>query len=154
MGLQKNRDLRRRLEERAQRSGYSDRVVFHGFAENMASALATAAVSVNLSKSESFSLTCLEAAQLGVPVVAFRSGGPEEIIVDGATGYLCELGDIAAVAGACRKLLADPPRARQMGKAAAAHVAKRFGAGQFVAQMRTLLDLEALDEQDSHASRQ
>lgn len=139
MGLDKNRAFRGRLEARARSSGFGDRIMFGDFAADLGSALATAAVAVNLSRSESFSLTCLEAGQLGLPVVAYRSGGPEEIIVDGVTGYLCEIGDVAAVAQALRRLLADPAHGERMGQAAAVHVADKFSPARFVDQIRQLL---------------
>jgi len=39
---------------------------------------------------EHFGIVPLEAMYLGKPVVAVRSGGPTETVVDGTTGFLCE----------------------------------------------------------------
>lgn len=139
MGLAKNRMYRAGLQRRAHELGLGERVLFHSFADDVADALATARVALNLSRSESFSLTCLEAQQLGVPVISYRSGGPEEIIEDGKTGYLVGLGDVAAVAAAVVRLLEQPETAEQMGAAAAQSVRERFGPKQFIAAVLPLL---------------
>jgi UDP-glucose:tetrahydrobiopterin glucosyltransferase len=47
---------------------------------------------------EAFGLSSLEAMACGTPVVAYAGGGPSEIVQHGASGYLVEKGDIAALA--------------------------------------------------------
>jgi glycosyltransferase involved in cell wall biosynthesis len=49
---------------------------------------------------EPFGLVAAEAQSCGTPVVAYRRGGLEDIIVDGVTGFLVEPGDIDAAAAA------------------------------------------------------
>lgn len=139
MGLSKNAAYRSDLEARRDRLGLAQRVEFNLFATDVAEPLASATVAINLSPSESFSFTCLEAAQLGVPVIAYRSGGPEEIIVDGTTGFLCPIGDLDQVADRIAQLLADPRLAARMGIAAQADVLRRFGPAEFVAGLRSML---------------
>lgn len=139
MGLPKNRAYRAGLERRVEELELSGRVVFHDFASDLPSALATARLALNLSRSESFSLSCLEAQQLGIPVVSYRSGGPEEIIVDGETGCLIDVGNVAGVASAMSRLLEDQALAGRMGAAAAVSVRERFGPGAFIQAMLPLL---------------
>ena len=139
MGLAKNRMYRAGLQRRAHELGLGERVLFHPFSDNVPAALSTARVALNLSRSESFSLTCLEAQQLGVPVISYRSGGPEEIIVDGETGHLIELCDIAGVAAATIRLLEQPGLAERMGAAAAQSTRERFGPEQFIRAVLPLL---------------
>lgn len=59
----------------------------------------------------------LEAMAAGRPVVAARSGGIVDMVVDGHTGRLVEPGDVTALADAIAEVLADPERARRMGTA-------------------------------------
>lgn len=139
MGLEKNREFRRGLEAMAKDLGLDQRIEFHGFQQNTGFAYGRGGIALNLSESESFSLTCLEASAFGLAVVAFRSGGPEEIIVDGESGFLCPLGDVAAVADALRKLLADPARARAMGLAGVRRAEARFGVQQFRSALREIM---------------
>jgi glycosyltransferase involved in cell wall biosynthesis len=146
-GMEKNRGFRRELEARVEQLGLSRRVAFHGFTERVEEAYGTAAVALNLSVSESFSLTCLEASTFGLPIIAFRSGGPEEIIADGQTGFLCPTGDIEAVANALRRLLRDPDLRSRMGSAGIQRAEQVFGSQQFLEAIRPLLLLA-----DSHGS--
>lgn len=141
MHLTKNHEYLLGLKAQALATGVGDRILFRPFATDVAAAFAEAAIALVLSQSESFGLTCLEASQLGVPVVAFRSGGPAEIVVDKQTGYLCDLGDLAAVSYAVGLLLGNPRGARQMGDAAARHVQNKFGRETFVNEVRQVLRL-------------
>lgn len=141
MGLVKNADYKRALERRAAAAGLADRILFRPFTTDLPAVMGHAAVALVLSRSESFSLTCLEASQLGVPVIAYRSGGPAEIVGDGVTGYLFDVGDVAGVSGALTRLLGDADLARRMGAAGAAHVAAKFGPAGFVAAIRPVLGL-------------
>lgn len=65
---------------------------------------------------EGFGVIFLEAQATGRPVVAGASGGSPEALVPGETGLLVDGADHAAVADAVVSLLADPDRARAMGR--------------------------------------
>ena len=66
---------------------------------------------------EGLGIVYLEASSSGVPVVAGRSGGAPETVVDGETGLVVDGWDVGAVAAAVGDLLADPDRAAVMGAA-------------------------------------
>lgn len=53
---------------------------------------------------EPFGMVAAEAQACGTPVVAFRRGGLEEVVVDGVTGSLVDPGDIAAAAAALNRV--------------------------------------------------
>ncbi|HLW45148.1 MAG TPA: glycosyltransferase, partial [Acidimicrobiales bacterium] len=68
---------------------------------------------------EGFGIVFLEAAACGTPQVAGDSGGAAEAVDDGITGVVVRRPrDAGAVAGALRRLLADPDLRRRMGNAA------------------------------------
>lgn len=69
----------------------------------------------------------LEAMAAGKPVVAARSGGMPEVVVDGTTGLLHPPEHIDALAAALRTLAADPAMRARMGAAGRERAEKEFG---------------------------
>ena len=53
---------------------------------------------------EPFGLVAAEAQACGTPVVAFRRGGLQDIVLDGVTGFLVDPGDVGAAAAALRRV--------------------------------------------------
>lgn len=76
--------------------------------------------------SETFGLVLLEAMQFGLPVVATRWRGIPDIVEPGETGLLVPVGDAKALAEGIGELLADPGRAREMGRAGRVRYLERF----------------------------
>ena len=66
---------------------------------------------------EGLGIVYLEASACGVPVVAGRSGGAPESVLDGETGVVVDGWDVGAIATAVSDLLAEPRRAAAMGAA-------------------------------------
>lgn len=63
--------------------------------ENMYKFMVACDVYINLSPKEIFGMTVLESMYYGIPVVANHAPGPDVIIEDGISGYLCDFGDDA-----------------------------------------------------------
>jgi glycosyltransferase involved in cell wall biosynthesis len=83
-------------------------VRFLGFVDQPAALIAASDVLVLASTKEGFSLVTIEAMALGTPVVATRSGGPEEILVDGETGFLVPAGRAEALADGIVRAMSVP----------------------------------------------
>ena len=83
------------------------------------------------SESEGFSNSLLEYMACGVPPVATRVGGNEELIEDGETGYLVTTGDVPALASKISALIRDRSLCDRMGANARASV-ERFSIGAMV----------------------
>lgn len=107
---------RAECEALARQLGVTERVEFVGDSDEVARLLAEAGVFVLLSDHEGLPLTVIEAMRAGRPVVASAVGGIPELVEDGATGLLVREASPEVVAGALQSLLADPERARQMGR--------------------------------------
>lgn len=76
---------------------------------------------------EGFGIVFLEAAAVGIPQVAGRSGGAHEAVEDGVTGIVVdEPRDPRAVASALAELARDGDRSSRMGEAARRRVVDRF----------------------------
>jgi phosphatidylinositol alpha-1,6-mannosyltransferase len=71
---------------------------------------------------EGLGIVYLEASAVGIPVVAGKSGGAPDAVLDGQTGFVVDGEDVDAVADAIIGLLRDPDRAAMMGAAGRAWV--------------------------------
>jgi len=101
-------------------------VHFCGYIEESSEFLRGVDMYVLSSRTEGFSIATLEAMATGLPVVATRCGGPEEILTDGVDGLLVAVNDPTAFADALRTLIADPEQQRRIGQAARKTVVDRF----------------------------
>ena len=90
---------------RAEQLGVKDDVAFVGKRSNIAGYLGVSDVFLLPSELESFGLAALEAQACELPVIATRIGGIPEVINDGETGYLSEIGDIDKMAADTLRLL-------------------------------------------------
>lgn len=102
------------VEKLARNLGVSAEVMFAGHIREAAAYLPALDVLVCASREEGFGLAVLEAMAAGVPVVATRCGGPEDMIEHEVTGLLAAPEDPAALAGAVRRVLADPSLAARV----------------------------------------
>lgn len=114
------------LEDHARALGILDRVKFLGHRDDVPDLLREMDVLVLPSFDEGMPLVLLEAMACGVPVVATRVGGVDELVEDGIDGLLVPPGDVAALAEAIDRLVSDPTRARDMGVAGRKKVEERF----------------------------
>lgn len=106
------------VEHRARCLGVYDKCVFVGKQPNIADYLSASDVLLLPSEQESFGLAALEAMACEVPVIASRVGGIPEVVTDGETGFLSEVGDVEKMAADAARLLTDAPLRQEMGKRA------------------------------------
>ena len=88
---------------------------------------------------EALGVVFLEAAATGLPVVAGRSGGAPETVVEGVTGTVVDGRRPGPAGEAVAALLADPGRARAMGAAGRRRVEAEFAWQAVVARLQELL---------------
>lgn len=115
-------DARAANEALARSLGVADRVTFAGYVprERIAERYRAAHVFVLPSYNEGMSVATLEAMAAGLPTVVTRTGGADELVVEGATGHIFAWGDVPALANLLRALASDRVRVRRMGAAARA----------------------------------
>jgi alpha-1,3/alpha-1,6-mannosyltransferase len=101
-------------------------------------------------EAEHFGYVPLEAMAAGRPVVAVNRGGPVETVVHDVTGLLCDPAP-EAFADALARLVADPPLATRLGRAARVHVASNFSLDSFGARLWSITR-ELLEPQGSRVS--
>jgi len=86
-------------------------------------------------EAEGFGIVFLEAAACGIPVVAGRSGGSHEAVVDGVTGFVVDGRAVADVGHAVRRLLDDPELRERMGLAARDRAVTEFSYDRLVERL-------------------
>jgi glycosyltransferase involved in cell wall biosynthesis len=104
----------------------SERVHFLGFLTDMAPLWAGGDLMVMTSENEGLCTALLEAQAAGLPAVATRVGGMPEVVREGQTGVLVELGDVDGLARALTELARDPDRRGTYGAAASEVIKARF----------------------------
>ena len=100
---------------RAESLGVGEDVLFVGKKSNIADYLGVSDIFLLPSELESFGLAALEAHACELPVIATRIGGIPEVVNDGESGFLSDIGDIDRMAANALRLLKDDDLRRQMG---------------------------------------
>jgi glycosyltransferase involved in cell wall biosynthesis len=118
--------LRGQLEAHIARLRLQGSVRLLGHRGDLETVLRALDIFVQPSKSEGMSNTILEAMASGLPVVATRVGGADEMIVDGETGILVPPADSERLADALERLIGDAELRHTMGCAATRRASREF----------------------------
>jgi UDP-glucose:(heptosyl)LPS alpha-1,3-glucosyltransferase len=116
---------RERFKQMARDAGVAERVVFGGFRKDVERAMGSADLFLFPSYYEAFSLATIEAAACGLPIVATKINGTEDFIVPGETGEFVKH-DPADIAAVLERLVSNPERLAEMGKAARHRVEQEY----------------------------
>ncbi len=119
---------------RAEQLGVYDDIIFVGKQANIADYLGVADIFLLPSELESFGLAALEAEACEVPVVATRIGGIPEVVSDGETGFLSDIGDTEKMSDDIMKLLNDEEMRRTFGEKARELAVSRYGSELIIPQ--------------------
>ena len=133
-------------EDEARRLGVHEDVQFLGKIDAVAPLLASADLFLLPSQSESFGLSALEALASGVPVIGSRGGGLVEVVKEGETGMLRDVGDVAGMSEAAIRILGDAETWARMSAAGAADARKRFARDDVVAQYEAFYERNLSDD--------
>lgn len=80
---------------------------------------------------DSFPTVILEAMASGKPIIATRSGGAEEMVNDGETGFLIPIGDVEKGVEAISELINDPSKIKSFGEAGRQKVLDNYNLNTF-----------------------
>lgn len=127
--------------------GLRDQVLFLGKQDNLEELYSISDLMLLLSEKESFGLVLLEAMACGVPCIGTNVGGIPEVITNGETGFICEVGDIDEIAEKALLLLTDGTLHQRVSQNALAEVNKRFHADRIVKEYENLY-FEALHKDE------
>lgn len=118
----------------------NDKVHFLDFRENLLPLYQAIDILVSASWIESGPRTLIEAMAISKPVVATRCGGPEEIVVDGKTGFLVPVKSPKDLANAIIKLISNPNLAKEMGEVGHQRAVKLFSLEKYVSDVENIID--------------
>jgi N-acetyl-alpha-D-glucosaminyl L-malate synthase BshA len=117
---------RTNAEHRARCLGIYDECSFVGKQPRIVDYLSASDVLLLPSEQESFGLAALEAMACELPVIASRVGGIPEVVTDGETGFLSEVGNVDKMADDAARLLSDSALRKEMGKRARESALSRY----------------------------
>lgn len=128
------------LEARIRNTGMIERIRLEGSVPHaqLMTELSAADLFLHASAVESFGMVMVEAMSAGLPVVAAASTGAREIVTNGETGLLFEVGDVTGLVAGVRLLAHDSTRRMTMGDAARQSVAERFSLEAHLRAMNSL----------------
>lgn len=120
--------------------GLEENVTDLGFRTDIPKVLATTDIFVLPSiLPDSFPTVILEAMASGIPVVATRSGGAGEMVLDVETGFLIPIGDVDKGVQALSNLIENEAMRLEMGKAGRVRVLKEYSLEAFEEKIKTHL---------------
>jgi L-malate glycosyltransferase len=114
------------VEHRARCLQVSEHCSFVGKQPKIVDYLSVADVLLLPSEQESFGLAALEAMACEVPVIASRVGGIPEVVTDGETGCLSEVGDVEKMSADAALILKDEKLRGEMGRRARAFAVSHY----------------------------
>lgn len=105
----------------------SDSFDLPGYCSNVGEYLMQGGIYFHPSRLESHGIAAVEAMSYGLPCVTSNAGGLIESVIEGETGYICDIDDTDAYVNRLLELLDDPMKATRMGLAGRQRVIDFFG---------------------------
>jgi len=106
--------------------GIEDKVISLGGQDYVENLLPLADLFLLPSDQESFGLVALEAMSCGVPVIATKTGGLPEVVIDGENGFLGPLGDVEFMAEKGIELLSDESKLSKFRESSRKRAVEKF----------------------------
>jgi len=139
VGALENPPYQAALEAQLAAAGLSDRFAFTGWRTDVPDVMRAMDVNIVATTTpEPAALALMETMAMGRPIVATRTGGTPEIVVDGETGLLFPAGDSDTLGRHVLRLLADESLRDRLGRAGRSRVEGRFTLEQHVEAMMAL----------------
>lgn len=114
--------------------GVLDDVIFVGKKSNISDYLGVSDIFLLPSELESFGLAALEAQACELPVIATRIGGIPEVVSEGETGFLSDVGDVLKMADDTIRLVRDADIRHAFGKRGRELAVERYSTEKIIPQ--------------------
>ncbi len=119
---------------RAEQIGVKENTLFVGKQANIADYLGVSDIFLLPSELESFGLAALEAQACELPVIATRIGGLPEVVNEGESGFLSDIGDVAKMAEDTLKLVKDKEMRLAFGRRGRELAVERYSTEKIIPQ--------------------
>lgn len=130
-------DIENEINVKISSENLDNHVINLGFREDIPQILKTTDIFVLPSiLPDSFPTVVLEAMASAKPVIATKSGGASEMVVDGKTGYLVNIGDIKEASAKITQLCNEAKLASQMGELGKERLLKEYSFEHFEEKMK------------------
>ena len=146
-------ELRPALERLIKERHLEKHVFLAGFRPDVMSLHKAFDIFVMSSVTEGLGTSLLDAMAAGKAIVATRTGGIPEVVVDGETGFLVPPRDDRAMAEAIVTLLKDSARSAQMGAAGLARAQSMFSAERMLKETLRVYKRVAIKGHEEQPSR-
>jgi glycosyltransferase involved in cell wall biosynthesis len=130
--------LRTKIEKLIRKFNLEKQVILTGWRNDIPAILSSTDVFVLTSLWEGLPISVLEAMASGRPVISTNTGGVEEVILEGKTGFLVFPGDVASMSEKLLILLKDKDSRIKMGEAAKDSLNDGFTLTRMVSQTANL----------------
>lgn len=120
--------------EQVKKLHLQDQVIFLGKQKNISELLSIADLKLLMSEQESFGLVLLEAMACEVATIGTDVGGIPEVIKDGETGYIVDVGDTERASELALKLLNDEEMLERFSKQARQRMEENFSSDTIISQ--------------------
>ncbi|MBU8569200.1 N-acetyl-alpha-D-glucosaminyl L-malate synthase BshA [Bacillus subtilis] len=114
--------------------GLEDQVLMLGNQDRVEELYSISDLKLLLSEKESFGLVLLEAMACGVPCIGTNIGGIPEVIKNNVSGFLVDVGDVAAATARAMSILEDEQLSNRFTKAAIVMLENEFSSKKIVSQ--------------------
>ena len=135
-------EYEKHLNKQAVTLGIENKIIWHGFVADRAKVYQSMDICVVPSRcDEALGMVAIEAAFFGIPVIASRRGGLQEVVEDDVTGLLFPSGEIDKLASALNRLVGDADLRQAMGTKARQRMIAKFSQDGFIGDFFRLLKI-------------
>ncbi|TYS11377.1 N-acetyl-alpha-D-glucosaminyl L-malate synthase BshA [Bacillus subtilis] len=120
--------------ELVRKYGLENQVLMLGNQDRVEELYSISDLKLLLSEKESFGLVLLEAMACGVPCIGTNIGGIPEVIKNSVSGFLVDVGDVAAATACAMRILEDEQLSKGFTKAAMEMLKNEFSSQKIVSQ--------------------
>jgi glycosyltransferase involved in cell wall biosynthesis len=128
------------IRDQIEARGLQNAVTFLEFQPDIRKIEATADAVVLCSDREPLGICVIEAMAMEIPVIVSDSGGTQEIVQDGRTGYVFSAGDANALAKRTIEVLSDPGLCRSLTRTARKYIESELSATTHARHVMKLYD--------------